>query len=156
MRLANDRHGYPEQVECTPVERQQVGFIGNSITLHNVRHIRDGRIATVTRRTYTSKHQKMYNEATKNIRLAFANVTAGLLEGKSARNPVCMAQSPVSTGLLVADLPFSILGTYYVFKTSELGTDMSVMAMLSTVSSSVMVLLESALRWTYHFDFSYV
>ena len=38
-----------------------------------------------------------------------------------------------------ADLPFSILGTYYVFTASELGTKMSVMAMLSTISSSVMV-----------------
>ena len=38
-----------------------------------------------------------------------------------------------------ADLPFSILGTYYVFTASKLGTKMSVMAMLSTISSSVMV-----------------
>lgn len=38
-----------------------------------------------------------------------------------------------------ADLPFSILGTYYVFTASELGEKMSMIAMLSTISSSVMV-----------------
>lgn len=66
---------------------------------------------------YTSKHQKKYNEAVKTIRLAYANVIAGLLE----------------------DLPFSLLGTYYIFTASELGTQLSMMAMLSTVSSSVML-----------------
>ena len=31
---------------------------------------------------YVNKHQKMYNEAVKTIRLAYANVLAGILEGK--------------------------------------------------------------------------
>ena len=31
---------------------------------------------------YANKHQKMYNEAVKTIRLAYANIVAGILEGK--------------------------------------------------------------------------
>jgi hypothetical protein len=57
-RVANTR--YTEWVECTLEERKQVGFIGNSITLENVRYTPDRRIATVTRRTYSSKHKKNY------------------------------------------------------------------------------------------------
>jgi len=66
---------------------------------------------------YTSKHRKLLNKAAVAIRLIYAKVIAGLLE----------------------DLPFSILGTYFVFKSSELGTQLSVMAMLSTISSSIML-----------------
>ena len=60
---------YPNIVE----ERKQVGFIGNSITLKNVRHTADQRVATVTRRTHTSKHKKNYFtvEEMKNIIVKF-------------------------------------------------------------------------------------
>ena len=60
MHLTNDEYGYPQQVECTAQERKQVGFIGNSITLVNVRNAADGRLASKTLRTYASKHQKNY------------------------------------------------------------------------------------------------
>lgn len=59
--LTDDRRRHlPSWVDCTEEERKRVGFIGNSITLQNVRHTGDRRIATLTRRTYTSKHQKNY------------------------------------------------------------------------------------------------
>ena len=60
IRRLTGRHHLPSWVECTEEERKRVGFIGNSITLKNVRYTRDRRMATVTRRTYTSKHQKNY------------------------------------------------------------------------------------------------
>lgn len=62
IRLIDDsrRHLVDPRVECTEEEHTRVGFIGNSITLKNVRYTHDRRIATVTRRTYTSKHQKNY------------------------------------------------------------------------------------------------
>ena len=59
-KLTNSRYNLPEWVECRVDERKQIGFIGNSITLKNVRHTADHRIATVTRRTYSSKHKKNY------------------------------------------------------------------------------------------------
>ena len=57
--LIDDRQ-MPGWVTCTEEYRKRVGFIGNSITLLNVRRTGDGRLATLTRRTYTSKHQKNY------------------------------------------------------------------------------------------------
>ena len=44
----------------TTDELNEVGYIGNSITLEHIRNTRDGRIASSTRRTFTSKQQKNY------------------------------------------------------------------------------------------------
>eukprot|EP00966_Prymnesium_polylepis_P199774 4629996-Prymnesium_polylepis.1 len=60
MRLASTRHGYPDQIECTAEECSQVAYIGNRITLTNVRETADGRVASETRRTFASKSRKNY------------------------------------------------------------------------------------------------